>query len=111
MFGNFVSQYGMELLAAILTFVGSLVGLAVKSILQDAAKDKKKRAVVKTVVEAVHQLYKDLDGEAKYEKAVEGITDMLAEKGITVTELEIKMLIESTYMKLKLQLPDLDETE
>lgn len=109
MFGNFVSQYGMEFLAAILTFVGSLVGLAVKAILQDAAKDKKKRAVVKTVVEAVQQLYKELDGEAKYEKAVEGIKDMLAEKGITATELEIKMLIESTYMKLKLQIPDLDE--
>ena len=111
MFGNFISQYGMEILAAILTFVGSLVGLGVKSILYDAAKDKKKRAVVKTVVEAVQQLYKDLDGASKYEKAVEGIKEMLAEKGIDATELEIKMLIESTYMKLKLQLPDLNEAE
>lgn len=111
MFGNFISQYGMELLAAILTFVGSLLGLAVKSTLQDAATDKKKKTVVKTVVEAVHQLYNDLDGETKYEKAVEGINDMLNEKGIVATELEIKMMIESTYMKLKLQLPDLDETE
>lgn len=106
MFSNFISNYGMEFIAAILTFIGSMIGLAVKSILQSWATDKKKKNVVKTVVEAVQQIYSDLDGPARYEKAVENIVEMLNEQGIAATELEIQMLIESAYLKLKLQLPE-----
>lgn len=109
MFGNFISNYGMEIIAAVLTFIGSIVGLAIKNILKDLANDKKKKDVVKTVVEAVQQIYQDLDGQAKYEKAVEGITEMLNEKGITATELEVKMLIESAYKRMKMELPDIKE--
>lgn len=105
MFGNFISNYGMELIAAILTFVGSMLGLAVKSVLKDWSNDKKKKDVVKTVISAVQQLYSDLDGPSKYEKAVESITEMLNEKGIGATELEIQMMIEDAYRRMKLELP------
>lgn len=40
-------------------------------------------------------------GQKKKEKAVEGIVAMLSEKGITVTELEIDMLIESCVAEAK----------
>lgn len=109
MFGNFISNYGMELIAAILTFVGSMIGLAIKAILKDWATDKKKKDVVKTVIGAVQQIYSDLDGAEKYEKAVENITEMLNEKGISATELEIQMLIEDAYRRMKMELPDLKE--
>lgn len=105
MFGNFISNYGMEIIAAILTFVGSMLGLAVKSILKDWAIDKKKKDVVKTVISAVQQIYSDLDGSERYKKAVENITEMLNEKGISATELELQMLIEDAYRKMKLKIP------
>ena len=105
MFGNFVSNYGMELIAAVLTFIGSMLGLAIRAILKDWATDKKKKDVVKTVISAVQQIYSDLDGQSKYEKAVESITEMLNEKGISATELEIQMMIEDAYRRMKLELP------
>lgn len=105
MFGNFISNYGMELIAAILTFVGSMLGLAVKSVLKDWSNDKKKKEVVKTVISAVQQLYSDLDGPSKYEKAVANITEMLNEKGIGATELEIQMMIEDAYRRMKIEIP------
>lgn len=39
--------------------------------------------------------YKDLHGEEKYNKVVESVSEMLLEKGITITELELKMLVEA----------------
>ena len=57
--------------------------------------DKTKQSVVKTCVQAIEQLYKDLHGEEKLNKVIESATDMLAEKGISITDLELRMLIES----------------
>lgn len=54
-----------------------------------------KKDVVYTVVHAVEQIYKDLHGEEKLNKALEAASEMLKAQGITVTELELKMLIES----------------
>ena len=61
---------------------------------KEKCNDEMKRKVVKTCCKAVEQLYKDLHGEEKYNKAVESIVAMLNEKGISITELEIKMLVE-----------------
>ena len=51
--------------------------------------------MVRTCVRAAEQLYKDLHGEEKYSKAVEAATQILLDKGIQISELEIKMLIEA----------------
>ena len=50
---------------------------------------------MRTCVKAVEQLYHDLGGPEKLEKAKEGIEDMLNEKGIPITELEMNLLIEA----------------
>ncbi len=50
-------------------------------------------------MQAVEQLYKDLHGEEKYNKAVEALIEMLGEKGIAISELEIKMLIEAAVVE------------
>ena len=57
--------------------------------------DKTKQAVARTVVQGVEQIYQDLHGEEKLAKALECASEMLAEKGITVTDLELRMLIEA----------------
>lgn len=96
MLAEFINQYGVTLLYTILTGIAGFLGICIKNLMQKYINDKTKRDVVNTCVKAVEQLYKDLHGPEKYEKAVEGVTEMLAEKGITITELEIKMLIEAT---------------
>lgn len=92
---DFINEYGTTILYTVLTAVAGYIGLFVKSIYTKYVNDKTKQAVVKTCVEAVEQLYKELHGEEKYNKVVESASEMLCEKGITITELELKMLIEA----------------
>ena len=93
---EFISTYGVAILYALLTAVAGFIGVQVKKLYEKVCNDKTKKDVVKTCVQAVEQIYKDLHGEEKYDKCVESISEMLNEKGITITELEIKMLIEAS---------------
>ena len=92
---NFISEYGTTILYAILTAIGGYLGIWAKKLYTKYVNDKTKQAVAKTVVQAVEQLYKDLRGEEKLEKALEAAADMLAERGIKVTDLELRILIEA----------------
>lgn len=94
-FNEFLSTYGMEILGAILTALAGYLGVVIKNLCQKYLNDKTKQDVAKTCVKAVEQIYKDLHGEEKFNKALECISDMLTEKGIAVSETEMKMLIES----------------
>ena len=97
---DFVSIVLMPILCTVLTAVVGYLGIKLKALFERIADDKTKASVAKTCVQAVEQLYKDLHGEEKYNKCVESLTAMLNEKGITVTEIEIKMLIESAVQQL-----------
>ena len=101
MMQQIMSEVLVPILATAITAIAGYVGLQVKAIYKKHVDDKTKESVVKTVVKAVKQLYKDLNGEEKLAKAIENITDMLSEKGIAISELEIRMLIESAVEELK----------
>ena len=94
-FTEFLSTYGMKILGTILTALAGYLGVVIKNLCQKYLNDKTKQDVAKTCVKAVEQIYKDLHGEDKFNKALECISDMLAEKGIAVSDIEMKMLIES----------------
>lgn len=91
----FISEYGTALVYTVVCGVFAYLGIQVKALADKYLNDKTKRDVAKTVVQAVQQVYKDLHGEEKLNKALESASEMLAEKGITVTELEMRMLIEA----------------
>jgi len=95
LFTQFINEYGTTILYAILTAIAGYVGIWVKSLYTKYINDQTKESVVKTCVRAVEQLYKDLHGEEKYNKVVENASEMLSQKGIEITELEIRMLIEA----------------
>lgn len=80
----------------ILTAVATYVGVRIKQIIQEKANTETKKKVVETTCKYVEQLYKDLDGEVKYEKARSAIVEQLNAQGINITELELQVLIEST---------------
>ena len=40
-------------------------------------------------------MYKDLHGDEKLQKALEVASDMLLTKGITISDIELRMLVES----------------
>lgn len=101
MMQQIMSEVIVPILATAITALAGYVGLQIKAIYKKHVDDKTKESVVKIVVKAVKQLYKDLNGEEKLAKAIENITAMLSEKGIAISELEIRMLIESAVEELK----------
>lgn len=90
-----LQDYGIQILGAVLTAVASYLGIVFKKLYTKIVNDKTKETIAKIVVQGVEQCYKELKGPEKLEKAITTASEMLAEKGITVTELEIRMLLES----------------
>ena len=90
-----LGTYILPVLAAALTALAGFIGTQIKSLYRRWVDDKTKEAVVRTCVKAVEQLYRDVGGAEKLERAREGIRQMLEEKGIPISELEMEMLIES----------------
>jgi len=94
---NLILSNITEILTFALTAIVGFIGARVKAFINDETK----RKVAKTVVSAVEQLYKDLSGAEKLQKAKESIVEMLNEKGINITELELNMLIEEVCNSFK----------
>ena len=93
--GEIFATYALPVIAAAVTALAGFLGAQLKGLYQKYINDKTKESVVRTCVKAVEQLYHDLGGPEKLEKAKEGIEDMLNEKGIPITELEMNLLIEA----------------
>lgn len=92
---DFLKDQAFTILSTIILAIIGYIGTQVKKIYEEYINNKTKKHIVETVVKAVEQIYKDLDGPEKLEKAKENIILMLQEKGITITEIELDMLIES----------------
>lgn len=95
MFAEFINEYGMQLLYAIITAIAGYIGIALKNLVKKFLNDKTKLSVAKTAVQYVEQVCKDLHGDDKLNEALKAAAAMLAEKGITVTDLELRVLIEA----------------
>ena len=87
--------YVFPVIVAALTALAGFLGTQIKGLCQKYINDKTKEAVVRTCVKAVGQLYHDLNGPEKFEAAKKGVEEMLNEKGIPISELELNLLIES----------------
>lgn len=96
MLNQFISEYGTTILYTILTAIAGYVGIWIKSLYTKYVNDKTKQDVAKTVVKAVEQMYKELHGEEKLQKALEAASDMLTNKGITISDIELRMLLEAS---------------
>lgn len=89
------SAYILPAVVAVLTALAGYIGTQIKRLYEKYINDKTKQDVVRTCVKAAEQLYRDLSGPEKLEKAKEGIVEMLNEKGIPISEMEMDLLIES----------------
>jgi intergrase/recombinase len=92
---EFFATYGLPLLYALITAIAGIIAKGVANVYNKYADSREKRAVARTVVLATEQIYNDLHGEEKFNKALLALIEMLAERGIKVAELEARMLIEA----------------
>ena len=95
MFAEFINDYGVQLLYSAIMAIAGWLGIAVKKLYTKVVNTKIKKELANTVVQFVEQVYKDLHGEEKLDVAMSAFSEMLAEEGIHVTELEMRMLLEA----------------
>lgn len=93
--GEIFANYVLPVLAAAVAALAGFLGAQLKGLYQKYINDKTKESVVRTCVKAVEQLYHDLSGPEKLEKAKDGVVEMLNEKGIPISDLEMNLLIEA----------------
>lgn len=95
MFSEFINTYGVQILYAVLTGIAGYIGIVIKNLYTTYINNKTKQDVAKSVVKFVEQVYKDLHGEEKLDAALAAASEMLAENNITVSKLEMRVLIEA----------------
>lgn len=93
--GEIFGAYVLPAIVSLLAAAAAFVGAQLKRLYEKYINDKTKQSVARTCVKAVEQLYHDLGGPEKLEKAKASAVEMLNEKGIPITDLELSMLIES----------------
>lgn len=94
-FNQLIADYGMQIIGAVVTAVATYLGIVIKNLATKFLNDKTKQDVARIVVQGIEQCYKALSGPEKLQRAIETATEMLNEKGITVTELELRILLEN----------------
>ena len=97
---EFINTYGLQIMYAIITAIAGYIGIALKNLYKKYVNTKIKRDVVETAIKGVEQIYKDLHGDEKLNMALSAASDMLAEQGIVVSDLELRMLLEAAVRRM-----------
>lgn len=97
---NSALQILVPALATALAGWFAYIGNKLKNAYQEKVNNETAQAVVKDVVQFVEQVYGDIHGKEKLQKAIEQVSTILQSKGINITEAEITMLIESAVYGL-----------
>ncbi|MBP5710561.1 MAG: hypothetical protein J6W84_06250 [Bacteroidales bacterium] len=93
--GELLSTVIFPILCTVLTAVVGYLGVKAKQRLEKSEMEKTKKEVIEICVKATEQLFKEATSTEKFNECVKAATEMLASRGITISEFEIKMLIES----------------
>ena len=88
-------------IASIIAVILGVLATKIKTTYNDKVQDETVRTIVKSVVEWAQQVYQDCEGPEKLQKALEKASIILNEKGITISDEELNMLIESAVYGLK----------
>jgi tyrosyl-tRNA synthetase len=95
LFLQFINEYGTTILYTVLTALFGYFGLVAKKYFDKWFETKEKKETALEVVQFAEQVYKTLHGEEKLQAAMNAMSEILAEKGIHITELEMRVLIEA----------------
>lgn len=88
-------------LASVVTVLCGILATKIKVKYEEKVDNETKKKIVETTVNYVQQVYKESKGEEKLEKALQTASQLLVEKGLTISEMELRMLIESAVYGLK----------
>lgn len=89
-------------LVTLVSAVFAFIGAQLKKKYQEKIDTEEKRRAVETCVNAAEMVYKDLKGAEKLAKVKENIVEWLNLKGISISEIELDMMIEAAVTNLNL---------
>ena len=89
-------------LVTLVSAVFAFIGAQLKKKYQEKIDTEEKRHAVETCVNAAEMVYKDLKGADKLAKVKENIVEWLNLKGISISEIELDMMIEAAVTNLNL---------
>lgn len=98
---DILQNYIFEILATIVTALVSFIGVSIKNAYTKYINTQTKKEIVKDTVNYVEQVFKDIHGAEKLNKAKEKALEWLNEKGIKISETELEIMIESAVNGLK----------
>ena len=98
--GNQLLDILLPVLATFLTGLFTYIGTRLKKVYEEKVNTETAKAVVEDAVRFVEQVYTDLHGQEKLEKTTAQVVEVLQSKGISISEAEINMLIESAVYGL-----------
>lgn len=87
--------------ASVIAILFGVLGAKIKQTYNEKAQNETVKVVVDNVVKWVQQVYYELEGPEKLQKALTEASTILNEKGITISETELDMMIESAVYGLK----------
>ena len=94
----------LALLVAVIGYLAKIAGTQVQRVADKyaiKAKLEANKTIVDLSVKYVQQVFKDADGETKYNEAKNKALEILSEKGIKITDAELNMLIEASVAYFK----------
>ena len=95
MFIEIINMYGAEIIGTVLVALAGAFGMIAKNLATKYLDNDTKKTMAKIVVQFIEQTYKDLHGDAKLNAALAIMAELLQEKKIHTTHLEMKVLIEA----------------
>lgn len=88
-------------IASVVAILFGVLGAKIKQVYTERTQNETAKVVVDNVVKWVQQVYYELEGSEKLQKALTQASTILNEKGITISESELDMMIESAVYGLK----------
>ena len=95
-----ITQIIIDYLPVILASIGTFLVARLSKLWTKIAEDKTKRDIAATTVRYIEQVFIDLHGKEKLQKAKESMSELLISKGINITEVEITMLLEEAVKNM-----------
>lgn len=100
MIKELMTQLTSNVIQVVLVLVFTYIGVAFKNINKKYVDTETKSVIVKNCVRCVEQIYTDLHGDKKKEQCEQQIVQLLYEKGITITQHELDVMIEAAVHEM-----------
>lgn len=101
---DFTKEYGLEIIHSVVMGVFSYIVIDIKKVYKKHIQEKTKKDVVKMVCRYVNEVYQSSSVSDKLELALTNTKEILKEKKITISDLELKVLLHNSIYIMKNEL-------